>query len=263
MLTLGFISVVSYMYLATIHLFMAGIAFFYAIWHSATVRSRLTLVDVEYTVQAATSVLADLVEKCPPAHACKDAFDRMSKATIKMSLSTTGFKPSLSGHLARSMQQDYKSSPNPQATKSEVAQVASIRPTRPPPQFDMNLRDLFPEMQDGRTFDGGFGHWQSPAPHILPMQPTPQYHQAPNDSNVSSQYHADVKHSTVNPSTKPLNDAYTSTNDLDFVMTSESTAMYGGNPGLDFGSAGDHNWADGTQLDLFDGFFFGGTYSSE
>lgn len=49
---MDFISVVSYMYLATIHLFMAGIAFLYAIWHSPTVRSRLTLVDVEYTFGA-------------------------------------------------------------------------------------------------------------------------------------------------------------------------------------------------------------------
>jgi hypothetical protein len=31
------------------------------------------------------------MEKCPPAEACRDAFDRMSKATIKMCLSTTGF----------------------------------------------------------------------------------------------------------------------------------------------------------------------------
>lgn len=82
---------VNYTYLATVHLFMAGIAFLYAIWHSPTVRSRLTLDDVDYTVRAATSVLADLVDVCPPAEACRDAFDRMSKATIKMSISTTGF----------------------------------------------------------------------------------------------------------------------------------------------------------------------------
>ena len=33
------------------------------------------------------------MEKCPPAEACRDAFERMSKATIKMCLSTTGFGP--------------------------------------------------------------------------------------------------------------------------------------------------------------------------
>lgn len=46
-------------------------------------------------------------------------------------------------------------------------------------------------------------------------------------------------------------------------MNNEDTAIYGGNPGLDFGFTGDHNWADGAQVDLFDGFFFGGTGNSE
>lgn len=172
-------------------------------------RNRLTLVDVEYTVQAATSVLADLMEKCPPAHACSDAFDRMSKASIKMSLPTTGFEPSLSQHIARSTQQHCKSFLTPQIIKSEASQVASRRPTRPPPQFDMNLRDLFPELQDARTFDGDFGHWQSPAPHMLPMQPITQYRQASNDSNMSSSVSsvdADVTYSTADLSVKHLND---------------------------------------------------------
>ena len=50
-----------------------------------------TLDDVDFTVLAATSVLGDLMDKCPPAEACRDAFDRMSKATVQMCLSTTGF----------------------------------------------------------------------------------------------------------------------------------------------------------------------------
>ncbi|KAL8957727.1 MAG: hypothetical protein Q9193_005075, partial [Seirophora villosa] len=85
------IHLVNYTYLATVHLFMAGIAFLYVLWHSHTVRSRLTLDDVDFTVLAATSVLGDLTDKCPPAKACRDAFERMSRATIKLCLSTTGF----------------------------------------------------------------------------------------------------------------------------------------------------------------------------
>ncbi|KAM5452740.1 hypothetical protein MaudCBS49596_003046 [Microsporum audouinii] len=85
------VRLVNFTYLATHHLFMAGISFLYAIWHSPAVRSRLTLDDVDFTVLAATSVLKDLIEKCPPAEACRDAFERMSKATVQMGLSTTGF----------------------------------------------------------------------------------------------------------------------------------------------------------------------------
>lgn len=29
--------------------------------------------------------------------------------------------------------------------------------------------------------------------------------------------------------------------------------------GFDLGLDGEHDWSDGTQFDLFDGFFFGGT----
>lgn len=37
--------------------------------------------EVDFTILAATSVLGDLIPKCPPAEACRDAFDRMSKGT--------------------------------------------------------------------------------------------------------------------------------------------------------------------------------------
>ncbi|PGH28119.1 hypothetical protein AJ80_00009 [Polytolypa hystricis UAMH7299] len=85
------IHLVNYTYLATHHLFMAGISFLYAIWHSPAVRIRLTFDDVDTTILAGTSVLEDLMKKCPPAEACRDAFKRMSDETIKMCLSTTGF----------------------------------------------------------------------------------------------------------------------------------------------------------------------------
>ncbi|KAI1327141.1 fungal-specific transcription factor domain-containing protein [Xylariaceae sp. FL0255] len=86
---------VNYTYLATHHLFMAGISYLYAIWHSLVVRSRLTMDEVDFTILAATSVLSDLIDKCPPAEACRDAFDRTAKATIKMANSNGGFGQSL------------------------------------------------------------------------------------------------------------------------------------------------------------------------
>ncbi|KAI2624247.1 hypothetical protein GGR54DRAFT_566942 [Hypoxylon sp. NC1633] len=88
---LHLMGLVNYTYLATHHLFMAGISYLYAIWHSHVVRSRLTMDEVDFTILAATSVFTDLIEKCPPAEACRDAFDRTSKATVKMANSTGGF----------------------------------------------------------------------------------------------------------------------------------------------------------------------------
>lgn len=55
--------------------------------------------EVDFTILAATSVFTDLIEKCPPAEACRDAFDRTAKATIKMANSTGGF-----GQVLRPMQ---------------------------------------------------------------------------------------------------------------------------------------------------------------
>ncbi|KAM4056838.1 fungal specific transcription factor [Hirsutella rhossiliensis] len=91
---------VSYTYLSTHHLLMAGISYLYAIWHSPVVRSRLSMDEVDFTVLAAKSVFTDMIDKCPPAETCRDAFDRTAKATIKMASSSGGFGPRPGSHHA-------------------------------------------------------------------------------------------------------------------------------------------------------------------
>lgn len=148
---------VNYTYLATHHLFMAGISFLYAIWHSPAVRSRLTLDDVDFTVLAAMSLLGDLMHKCPPAEACRDAFERMSKATVQMCLSTTGFgnpvessraitsaprqmnPPYAGGSRSHDRQPEQRQQPGRASTR----RTTQSRQPRPLPKFDMNLGDLF------------------------------------------------------------------------------------------------------------------------
>ncbi|KAI9657986.1 MAG: Fungal specific transcription factor [Bathelium mastoideum] len=138
----------------THHLFMAGIAFLFAIWHSQVVRSGLTLEDIDSTVLAARSVLEDLAEHCPPAQACREAFDRMSKATLKLCLSTgkdaePQVRPSPAVTDARATQRHKKSrSTNRQKSKpnfteppNEWGKTKKISRV-PIPQFDMNLQNL-------------------------------------------------------------------------------------------------------------------------
>lgn len=60
-----------------------GNSFLSAVWLSPAVRQRFSVEDVDLTVLAATSVLNDLVEKCPHAAACRDAIQNMSKTTLK------------------------------------------------------------------------------------------------------------------------------------------------------------------------------------
>lgn len=47
--------------------------------------------DVDFTVLGAKSVFTDMIDKCPPAETCRDAFDRTAKATIKMVSQNGGF----------------------------------------------------------------------------------------------------------------------------------------------------------------------------
>ncbi|KAF2130625.1 hypothetical protein P153DRAFT_289112 [Dothidotthia symphoricarpi CBS 119687] len=150
------VHLVNYTFLATHHLFMAGISFLYAVWHSIHVRSLLSLDDVDFTVLAATSVLGDLMDKCPPAEACRDAFDRMSKATIQMCMSTTGFGPQALRALPQ-MQHHRQPSTSPTTTYTDTARNPNYfqqqHSRRPIPRFDMNLKDLFSDDEtDKRSF---------------------------------------------------------------------------------------------------------------
>ena len=101
--------------------------------------------EVDFTILAATSVLGDLVEKCPPAEACRDAFDRMSKATVQMCMSTTGFSSSTSQGLNSRQHKPKATTANPSpdyfigngAGKSYGRGNGRVKPT-----FDMGLNDL-------------------------------------------------------------------------------------------------------------------------
>ncbi|EAW07282.1 putative C6 transcription factor (UaY) [Aspergillus clavatus NRRL 1] len=178
------VRLVNYTYLATHHIFMAGISFLYAIWHSPFVRSRLTLDEVDFTVLAATSVLGDLMRKCPPAEACRDAFERMSKATVQMSLSTTGFGSQVDLSQSRNPPAQQNAGYDNRLRQSGRAQrphhsrrQIQTRQSRPLPRFDMNLGDLFSD----------------PGPHPeransgirKPVQPYPMRTEYPESSTPS------------------------------------------------------------------------------
>ena len=124
-----------------------------------------TLQDVDFTVLAGTSVLNDLIDKCPPAEACRDAFERMSKATIKMCQNTTGFGSQIKFSKERREQED--SSMASQVFDEKYPTPSFPRPSvsasRPAPTFDYNLKDLFSD-QISVTSDGSTNHvhqWQA------------------------------------------------------------------------------------------------------
>ncbi|KAF1845138.1 uncharacterized protein K460DRAFT_376624 [Cucurbitaria berberidis CBS 394.84] len=202
------VHLVNYTFLATHHLFMAGISFLYAVWHSIHVRSLLSLDDVDFTVLAATSVLGDLIDKCPPAEACRDAFDRMSKATIQMCMTTSGFGPQALRALQTQQNHAQPSSHSPTATYTSTSD-ADARPDtdmqgygssntagyfqhqqsrRPIPRFDMHLKDLFSDDEtDKRSFSRVSNQVSAMGPPPPPMKPESHVQPFTADLKISPQ----------------------------------------------------------------------------
>ncbi|KAK3070260.1 hypothetical protein LTR53_010781 [Teratosphaeriaceae sp. CCFEE 6253] len=291
------LKLVNYTFLATHHLFMSGISFLYAIWHSTLVRSQLTLDDVDFTVLVATSVLTDLMDKCPPAEACRDAFTRMSKATISMVMSTTGFGDAsiLASQPLNSPGGYFRSLSLTQSNvETQAAQHERVLRRAALPQFDMHLRDLFsddelanrpPMYQPKRqSFGNARLFTQAPDAHSLPALKTetntfsivsPQ-----GSSSEPSHYRAPAKHppslsyqvsnqQPYQPFAETISKAQTdfSFDDLSFLdsfpVADPSNAWAGANDlDLGFGTGGNgfdgHGaWEAKGGVDLFDGFWFG------
>jgi hypothetical protein len=293
-------------------------------------------------VLAATSVLGDLMEKCPPAEACRDAFERMSKATVQMCMSTPGFgfqvepRSEAQSHPQPSRQSSMHNTHNQQHSMPQPMQIDSqpsqptrsrlaprpIQKKRPPPKFDMDLRELFPEDLEPSTrpsysfpqplrglhadqqrpptsnamglpflhqqqlspasnissqINTGLGMTSPPSLFSQQQQQQSQPQQRSQSSNQSPQipvqqqqqfymqntYNPDFM-SNLLPGMDFLNNLSTTPNsgadvDADFAFdTAGGLADLGFGMGLDF----QHDWSDGQQYDLFDGFFFGNNTGS-
>ncbi|KAI1288949.1 fungal-specific transcription factor domain-containing protein [Xylaria venustula] len=319
--------VVNYTYLATHHLFMAGISYLYAIWHSLVVRSRLSMDEVDFTILAATSVFSDLIDKCPPAEACRDAFDRTAKATIKMANSNGGFGQVLNRHTRgskgssdridyltareatanRQKQNSYvpvdqpssrqaamyeSSTHDPYAAHKPVQQVTAMQSTTQASPYRLSITNIKSEHD---------GYSMAPPLPSTTLAGLPEVGNIPDNSAIdpillpshSSQGNSPASVSSLTP--KSMHQQYTpqsnpnsnfnmlrtppanfapgpgalSLSDLqgmDFLqnLQDQSGADAFNNPDLQmdmgFGIGWEgmhHDFSEGQQVDLFDGFFFG------
>ncbi|KAJ5122897.1 hypothetical protein N7448_008994 [Penicillium atrosanguineum] len=64
------------------HLFIAGLAVIYGLWHSKEIRDRKSVGNVISSLQSCASTLSAMSETFPGASGCRDAFDTLSSATI-------------------------------------------------------------------------------------------------------------------------------------------------------------------------------------
>ncbi|KAI1436086.1 fungal-specific transcription factor domain-containing protein [Xylaria sp. CBS 124048] len=311
---------VNYTYLATHHLFMAGISYLYAIWHSLVVRSRLTMDEVDFTILAATSVLSDLISKCPPAEACRDAFDRTAKATIKMANANGGFGQVLNRHNhlpkgkngstdyinaieAKANHQKpnpyssgdqpssrnaigYEASPHePYSAHRPVAQMPAMNPGTEAPPYRVNMpnikseHDAFPRIRPIPGTGASSGAIMAMAstseidPILLPSD-SPQMNSPGSVSSMTpksthQQYVPQVSNASMLPTSLapyapgPGALSFNDLRDMEFLQYQPNADGFM-NPdvqmdmGFGIGWEGiHHDFSEGQQVDLFDGFFFG------
>lgn len=225
--------------------------------------------DVDLTILSATSVLGDLIDKCPPAEACRDAFERMNKATIAMCLNTTGFgKVTTLGSMPVETPGSSTVSPvgidgyfSPVSTTSQPGHKRASSSKRTLPSFDMNLSDLFP--------DGQLAH--RPPQHSPPVQSGNQRATTSPQATyriTNTQQYAPLADS-ISQAQPEL--SFENCEFLDsFVVDGPNSQLWGNELDLGFGTGGtagsydDSVWdnVDGLAsnnggVDLFGGLFFG------
>lgn len=260
---------------------------------------------------SATSVLGDLMEKCPPAEACRDALERMSKATVQMCMSTPGFGFSAEREDPRqplsrqtSLQSTHVATSTVPVSHAKMDQYHPLAPKpvtkRPPPKFDMDLRELFPEDMEPSTrpsysFPQPLGNLQRAQPQqtgfMLPLAQQPQTspvvpHPSPA-SSINSQANTALGLGPQQQSNPASNGSFLFPQQQRqqqpfYMQNTYNPDFMSSLPGMDFlndavGTGGDdfnfdasgldlgfgmgldlqHDWSDGQQFDLFDGFFFG------
>jgi hypothetical protein len=283
--------------------------------------------EVDFTILAATSVFTDLIEKCPPAEACRDAFDRTAKATIKMANSTGGFGqvlPPTQGHKRRGsrgslddrlnwssrsdaaaatsssnrgsntrhhhqqrISMDYSSSSQrqydlpPSDTYSTSADSSTQLPQQKPKRFRIstnlsNPEDPFPSLvrQPHNTTSSSALSADPTAidPALIPS-PSQQTPPTNNPTALSTALNTGGN-PFFNPSSSqqlsPI--PYSNLQGIEFLHSPNGGGGNGLDPDFGSGNQGDtqmdlnfglgweslhHDFSDGQQLDLFDGFFFG------
>lgn len=220
-----------------------------------------TLDEVDFTVLAATSVLGDLMHKCPPAEACRDAFERMSKATVEMSLSTTGFGSQVDlariqaanaaakqSNLVHSRARQYaRQQADQRAPNGLTRRQIQMRQARPVPRFDMNLEDLFGNnaaLAEGQG-SGGMGNPVQPYP--ISETSDPNFTRPNPQRNPSMEYYG--KFEAVSPQAQQAQQQYYYGNS---PQQSGSPNSVGANTGHPQFQAADPENPSGVGLDYLD-----------
>lgn len=241
---------------------MIANAFLSAVWLSPAVRQKFSVADIDLTVLAATSVLHDLVEKCPHAEACRTAILKMSTATLKKCRLSRRGPGVLSGHSSRGGQ--------PRKPRDDVID-ANFSPSKhtarssPPPSEVFSASGLhWPQLtahaqavagggigervsqQQARDLNDGSMAHNHPRPHEVRQNMFREDFSA--ELGFPLGFHGASRHSTTLSQMGPGLDSNSFPSGL---YTSDGPPV-----SLEW-TADDLDLDVGAPMDLFDGFFFG------
>lgn len=274
--------------------------------------------EVDFTILAATSVFTDLIEKCPPAEACRDAFERTAKATVKMAKQTGGFGQapvrSNSGRGNHDYLTAHEASGNRQRHQQQRMSMDQSGPRSSHSQYDMSAPDGYPMShrtgqvppiqtnpfpltmpnikteRDGYSMIRGMPGSRNAAGAIQEepdnsaidpvLLPSPGNAQQTGQSPVSVASMTPGSANAAGPNTgvnymrsptamnTPSQLSYSGLQEMEFLQGLQGNAGMEGEmsgegqfelSGFGFGFEGmHHDFNEGQQVDLLDGFWFGG-----
>lgn len=142
---------INYTWLACHNLFMAGTSYLCALWHCAEVRRQTTVEQIDFNNLACMDVLSSMIDRCPAAQGCKDVFESLATATVKLCntelardrdsnkrVKTEG--PSWSPAGSKS---PMAFTPAPQSHPASLANIVHASPYQPPPS-QQNYAEMMP-----------------------------------------------------------------------------------------------------------------------
>lgn len=248
--------------------------------------------EVDFTILAAKSVLTDMMDKCPPAETCRDAFDRTAKATIKMASSTGGFGvPTGQSRRARRDPPTWTTTPDSSkgSTQARHRHQGSDHAGYP---FDLSLSDSLssptlsnagemtaqPSPPVQRGGDGYFHQRSRGGPSPSDVH-TIKQDGSPGESSIVPTPPSVPRRLTSQPSTTPGasygGQQFSGPGSVDYpdAQTMEFLQNLGNTQNGDFSNMEQsqvdlgfgmnwegmhHDYSEGQQMNPFDSFFFGG-----
>lgn len=158
---------INYTWAAVHNLFMAGSLYLYTIYNSPQVRERNSFYEVKKVTQECITILNSLIDRCDAASSCKEIFEVLTAAILKIRYQETvqgisGVVPSTqqiarlqpAGHVNSNLEQLVESLNSPQNSPSHQSpKLAHTTPvTLPPPSTNFHLNPFEMTPPDSSMF---------------------------------------------------------------------------------------------------------------